>query len=205
MDESSRPVSGWEYQTDKVILLPYSQQNQKMFREHFLAELYFRLRDEETLSIIFPGMGIAHLNDFIRYMARAFGFVIPALRDGEKVIPVGLGWIPEMDGVDGARKAAFGFGFFKEMWVNRERVRRHVDLSTLMLAYWFQECKIDILYGTSINPKAINYSRRFGFSEPYLLPKFFCRDGVLTDARLIHLEKETFLPYYSRWRCLLNS
>lgn len=203
MDETLGAVKPkWEYETEKTILLPYSQSNTKMFREEFLPSLYFRLRDEGTLKIIFPGARLGHLNDFVGTMRFATGFVVPSLKVDGKVVPVGIGWLPEVDGVDGARKAAFGFGFFKEMWGNRERVRLHVDLSFLMLKWWFSECKVDILYGTTLNPKARNYSRRFGFSEPYTLPKFFCQDGNLVPASLIHLERERFLEYYRRWRAL---
>jgi hypothetical protein len=195
-----KPV--WEYQTAKTMLLPYVQTNSALFTEDFLPRLYFRLRDEGTLKIIFPGSRISHLNDFMLVMARAIGFVVPCLRVDDKVVPVGLGWLAEIDGIDGARKGAFGFGFFKEMWGSRERVQLHVDLSFQMLAYWFQECGCDILYGTTLNPKARNYARRFGFSEPYTLPKFFCQDGKLVPASLIHLERDRFLEYYRRWRSL---
>ena len=134
MDETLGAVKPkWEYETEKTILLPYSQSNTKMFREEFLPSLYFRLRDEGTLKIIFPGARLGHLNDFVGTMRFATGFVVPSLKVDGKVVPVGIGWLPEVDGVDGARKAAFGFGFFKEMWGNRERVRLHVDLSFLML------------------------------------------------------------------------
>ena len=192
----------WEYQTAKAILVPYCQNNTEFFREEFIATLYFRLRDEGTISTIFPGSRISHMNDFVAMMRGAIGFVVPCLKVEGKVVPVGLGWLPEVDGIDGARKAMLGFGFFKEMWASREKVQLHVDLSFLMLAYWFQECKVDIIYGTTLNPKARNYSRRFGFSKPYVLPKFFCQDGKLVPATLIHLERETFFPYYRQWRSL---
>lgn len=204
MDEDSRPVSSYEYETDRLILLPYDKTATATFREEFLPLLYLRLKEEKTLDLIFPGMGMGHMNDFVAYMRNAAGFVVPSLKMDGKVLPVGLGWLAEVDGPVGARKGSFGFGFFKEMWVNRERVRWHVDLSTLMLAYWFEECKCEILYGTSINPKALNYSRRFGFSKPYRLPKFFSRGGVLTDAHVIYLEREAFRRYYSHWRSLMS-
>lgn len=194
-------VPAWPYQDETTIVVPY-QKTGGIFRETFLPEIYFRLKDEDTLKLIFPGMGIQHLNDFVCYMSRVRGFVIPCRKEGEQVIPCGLGWMAEIDGVDGARKGAFGFGFFKEMWVNRVRVRQHVSLSFEMLNYWFTTFSIDNMFGTSINPKALAYSRRFGFTKPIVLPKFFNQDGTLIDAHVISLERPTFMRYHSSWRSL---
>ena len=191
----------WPYQDATTMVVPY-QQSGSIFRETFLPELYFRLKDDDTLRFIFPGMNILHLNDFVCYIARVKGLVIPCRKESQKLEPCGIGWMAEIDGQEGARKGAFGFGFFKEMWGNRVRVRQHVSLSFEMLNYWFTTFAIDNMFGTSINPKAIAYSRRFGFSKPIRLPKFFNQNGTLVDAHVISLDRETFVRYHSSWRSL---
>lgn len=182
-------------------MLPYEPKATAVFAEDFLCRLYAQLKEEGTLDIIFAGMNFSHLNEFVAYMSRARGLVICCLHgEGFPVPrPVGFGWLPEVNGVDGARTGTFGFGFFKEMWSKRERVGYHRDLSMLMLRYWFEQFKIDRLFATTLNPMALNYSKRFGFEYHCRLPQFFIVRGVLEDAHLISLERERFLRYYSDW------
>lgn len=189
-------VLGWPYQTPRVVALLYSEKHTNIFPEDFLGKLYFRMKSEGTLGLIFPGQNMGHLNQFLRYMSTVRGLLICCEKTEDKPHPIGLGWICEIDGVDGARKAAFGFGFFKEAWGRTV----HVELSSLMLAYWFREMNIDILFGTTLNQVARNYSKRFGFKYLCQLPKFFCCNGVLENAHLICLEKEVFLPMYQAWK-----
>lgn len=199
IDGLEEKAKTWPYQTDKVVLLPYAQNKTWVFPEDFLGTLYYRLREDDLLDTIFPGMGFKHVNNFIAHMAHAKAPLVCCLKGEQYPQPIGFGWLCETDGVDGARKGSFGFGFFKEVW-GRKNVLEHIDLSMMMLHWWFVECKVDILYGTTINPKAFNYSRRFGFKPLCVLPKFFCNNGALVNAYLIVLEKEVFLPVYDKWR-----
>lgn len=186
-------VRNWEWQNHRAVILPYVESNLAVFPEDFLARMYYRLKAEGTLAMSFPGMDVAHLNKFISYMSSPrLGFVICCLKTPKKPHPVGWGFLTECDGPEGGRKASFGFGFFKEIHGRRE----HVDLSMFMLGYWFKEFQIDQLYGTTLNPLALNYSKRFGFERLCVLPKFFSG----RDANLITLTPETFLPYYSSWK-----
>lgn len=186
-------VRDYPYQNHRCVILPYDEKNTIVFPEEFLGRMYMRLRSEGTLGIAFPGMNLSHLNRFITYMANIrLGFVICCLKTATKPKPVGWGYLTEVDGEEGKRKASFGFGFFKEIHGRRE----HVDLSFMMLSHWFTDFKIDQLYGTTINPLAFNYSKRFGFQPLCVLPKFF--NG--RDARLITLTPQTFEVFYERWK-----
>lgn len=210
MDEVARPVTtpsvqyldslkagiksvlSWEYQTDKVVMLPYSEKHREIFPEEFIARLYYRLKEDDTLRIMFPGMDMGHLNKFVSYMSTAKGFVICCLKTPTKPEPIGLGWITEADRI----KVAFGFGFFKNAW----RKIEHVDLSFFMLKYWFDTANVPLIYASTMNPIANNYSRRFGFRHLCVMPGFFDCNGVATDAHLIVLEKQVFLECYRAWR-----
>lgn len=186
-------IKNWPYQNHRAVILPYDEKQTWLFPEEFLGRMYMRLRAEGTLDIAFPGMNLNHLNRFISHMANIrLGFVICCLKTIKKPHPVGWGFLTEVDGDEGKRKASFGFGFFKEI----HRRREHVDLSMMMLKYWFSDFKIDQLYGTTINPLAYNYSKRFGFRPLCVLPKFFSG----RDANLITLTPEVFQAYYESWK-----
>lgn len=210
MDETARPVTttpvqyldslksgiksvlSWEYQTDKVVMLPYSQRHTAVFPENFLGQLFYRLREDDLLRIMFPGMDMSHLNNFMAYMSRTNGFVICCLKTDTVPEPIGMGWVPEFDRI----KLSFGFGFFKSAW----RKREHVDLSFFMLKYWFDTFKVVHIYGTTLNPIANNYSKRFGFRHLCIMPQFFECNGVGADGHLIVLEKQVFCQCYDQWR-----
>ncbi|HXH85253.1 MAG TPA: hypothetical protein VNI35_00420 [Nitrospira sp.] len=185
----------WKYQTKNTVLLPYSERHVHIYPENFLCSVYYRLKEEGTLETIYPGMDVGHLNRFICYMGspQRLGFVVPCLKsDGAPPKPVGIGWLCEA--IKG--RGSFGFGFFKEVWGKWE----HADLSMQMLAWWFFESKMEVLYGTTLNRVAFNYSKRFGFKPVGTLPKFFSTTAGLEDGQLIVLEKERFIPYYNWWK-----
>lgn len=196
--EGLKGVLSWPYQTNKVVMLQYQKTNTAIFPEEFLASLYYRLKEEGSLHKIFPGMALGHLNDYMAYMAKVSGLVICCLKTPEKPRPVGLGWICESSGGDGARRATFGFGFFKEVW----GWQQNVDLSWMMLHYWFDVLKVDVLYGTTLksNRLAVRYSKYFGFDFLCTLPMFFTVGNALVDADLIVLKKTEFIPRYNVWR-----
>lgn len=186
-------VRSWPYQNHRAVILPYVESNTEVFPEEFLGRMYMRLKAEGTLQLSFPGMNFTHLNRFISYVSNIrLGFVIGCLKTTKKPHPVGWAYLSEVDGEEGQRKANFAFGFFKEIHGRRE----HVDLSMFYLNFWFQQYKIDQLYGTTINPLALNYSKRFGFQRLCVLPKFFSGK----PASLITLTPERFKPYYDAWQ-----
>lgn len=186
-----KPVIEWPYQTSRVVMLPYSPKHTAVFPKDFLEQLYAKLVEDDTLHTIFPGMNFANVSGFVAYTSKVKGFVVCCLKAETQPDPIGFGWLSEFDRV----KASFGFGFFKDAWKNRV----HVDLSYMMLHYWFDTFGVNNLYGTTLNPIARNYSKRFGFRDLCVLPGFFDCQGVAKDASLIVLEKEVFLRYHKHW------
>ena len=185
----------WPYQTSEAVMLLYSENHTNIFPETFLPTIYYRLKEDDLLDTMFPGMDMGHLNRFINYWGdpRRLGRVVCCLKDplGPPKL-VGLGWLCEAE----CGRGSFGFGFFREAW--KQRV--HVDLSMMMLHEWFNGCSIEVLYGTTLNPIAKNYAKRFGFRYLAELPKFFPHHGKLLNAHLIVLEKEVFSEYYRQWQ-----
>ena len=188
----------WPYQSPNTILVPYRQEATNFFPEDFLVSLYCRLVQEDLLHTIFPGMNFKHLNQFINYMSTHPSLICLTRNEGEILDTAGFGYITENDGVDGARKAGFGFGFFRDHWATE--VPR--TLSWFMLAFWMNELKIDVLFGTTLkaNGLAKNFSLNFGFKNHMDVPKLFFRNGQLEDATIMLLEREDFEPRYQAWR-----
>lgn len=187
-----KPVREWTYQTSKTVMLPYSPKHTAVWPPDFLEQLYAKLIEDGTLHTIFPGMNLEKVEDFVGYLSKVKGLVICCLKTETKPDPIGFGWLSEVDRI----KGSFGFGFFKDAWKNRV----HVDLSFQMLAYWFDTFDIQNLYGTTLNPIAKNYSKRFGFANLCVLPGFFDCQGVATDGSLIVLRKDVFLRYHNHWK-----
>lgn len=188
----------WEFQTHDTILVPYRPDAKAFFPEDYMVSLYFRLIEQGLLSIIFPGMGINHLNQFIGYVNR-HQFLICLAREGDKIIDTaGFGYITEADGVDGARKGGFGFGFFRE-WHATRHAR---TLSWFMLAFWMKRLNIDVLFGTTLkaNRLARNFSYNFGFKNHVDIPNLFFRNGELQDGTVMSLDINDFEPLYDQWR-----
>lgn len=186
-------IKNYPYQNHRCVILPYDEKQTWLFPEEFLGRVYMRLKSEGLLAVSFPAMDMSHLNRFISYVSNIkLGFYICCLKTIKKPHPVGWGYLTEVDGLEGARKASFAFGYFREIHGRRE----HIDLDMFLLRAWFSEFKIDQLYGTTLNPLALNYSKRFGFQRLCVLPKFFSGK----PASLITLTPETFKTYYDAWQ-----
>jgi len=193
----------WEYQTDKVVIIPYVPEKKKYFPETFLVSLYSRLVEDGTLKVTFPGMDVASLNKFIAYLHRRSVLMFHfKTEDGKVGEPFGFAWICEVEGKDGARKASFGFAIFRKFWGRVEN--RHACM--LAIYWWFTALKIDILYATTLvkNKLAQNYAKNFGFKVIGVMPKFFIHDGELVDVVLRYLEKDYFLKIYEAWRAQIS-
>ena len=186
------PKKEWPYKSKSVILLPYPS---AALREEFLCSVFFRLRNEGILSRTFPGTSVQVLDQFIAFMARAIGFVIPCRRDGDLVVPIGGGWLTEIDNY--AQKGSFGFWFFKEAWGKPE----NIDGSMLMLRYWTQTFNLKTLYATTLetNRLALRYSKQYGFRYLTTLPGFFGHPDGAKDAELIVLLAKEFEPIFQSW------
>jgi hypothetical protein len=196
IEKALEPIRNWPYQNDKVVVLTYSEKHTAVFPEDFLAKVYFHFKNDGLIDTIFPGMDVNHLNRFISFVSRCPGLLIPCIKTETKPIPIGIGFLTEVGGDEGARRASFGFGYFKEF----HKDRRHIAASACLLGWWMMEAKVDMLWGTSLNPVAIAYSKRFGFKPVATLPKFFSHRGTLRDASLIYLEKEVFSPLWEAFK-----
>jgi RimJ/RimL family protein N-acetyltransferase len=182
----------WPYRSKSVLLVPYPS---TVLREEFLCSVYFRLRSESILSRTFPGADMSTLDKFVGQMHKVPGFVIPCRKDGETLVPIGGGWLCELDNF--ARKGAFGFWFWKEAWGKPE----NVDGSMLMLRYWFTFFGLRTLYATTLrtNRLALKYSNQFGFRYIGELPEFWGSKNGPLDAELIVLRAEEFEPIFQSW------
>lgn len=188
-------ASAWAYQTDKVMLVPYTKA-WPVFPDGLLGHLYLRTKQDDRLDTIFD-TGI-DFDGFVSYFAKKTTVMqVYALKQGETLTPAGYCWLDDVVGREGARRAMFGLCFFKEY----RGLPEVADLGWLCLKYWFTELKVDVLFGVTMegNLQAKNFARRFGFEEIAIAPKFLYRQGDLTGARLVLLNKEKFEPLYEQW------
>lgn len=191
-------LESWPYKSDTTIMVPYREDATSFFPGDFLMSLWCRLQQEDLLTTIFPGVPLNHPNKFIRYMSTRPTLICLTRNGSDITDTAGIGYIAESNGVDGARNASFGFGFFRDHWATPEAR----TLSWFMLAFWMERLKIDVLFGTTLraNGLAKNFSLNFGFKGHMDIPKLFFRNGELQDATIMLLEKEEFLPKYEAWR-----
>jgi RimJ/RimL family protein N-acetyltransferase len=192
-------IPDWPYQTDKVALIPYDKA-WPVFPDGVLGHLYLRTKQDRLAETVFCGGETFSFDWFVSFFADTRKTVsqIYCLKNGAELIPIGYCWVSAASGRDGARRAPFGFLFFREYW-GRPELR---DLVMLCLAYWFEVLKIDVLHGFTLadNFLAQNFARRFHFTEVGTVPKLLHRQGDLTDARVVMLEKDTFEPRLKAWR-----
>jgi hypothetical protein len=188
----------WPFKSPTTIMIPYRADATEFWPEDYIVSIYYRLVTEDLLTTIFPGMGFDHLNKFVNYMSRKSWLVCLTRNERDITDTAGFGYITETNGVDGARNAGFGFGFFKA-WHATPEAR---FLSWFMLDFWLERLNIDVLFGTTLkaNGLARNFSLNFGFKGHTEIPKFFFRNGQLEDATIMLLEKQDFLPKYEAWR-----
>ena len=186
-------IAGWKYQTEKTALVPYDKA-WPAFPDGLLGHLYLRAKEDNLLATTFCGMPTPNFDSFVSYLSGKGVLVQIYCLQGEDgaLTPAGFCFLHGVDGPDGARMAMFGFCFFREYW-GRTEVR---ELVWACLAYWFEVIKVDVLYGITRldNFLARNFSRNFGFREIAVLPKFLYSGGVRTDARLVLLERSSFIP-----------
>lgn len=181
------------YQNDEVLLLPYYQKG-KAFPEDLFQRIHAQLISDAILDTIFCGMTDAHdFKTWYAYISKKPVVLYIVKPD----TLVGFGWAAESEGIDGARKMAFGFGFFRSAH-GTQLVR---DLCFLSLRWWFEELGANILYASSLktNHMAVNFSRNFGFEYLCELPMFFLYGDKLVDGHLICLKRDDFRPIYEEW------
>jgi RimJ/RimL family protein N-acetyltransferase len=191
MSETSEALTQWKYQTDKVMLYPYvSGEVSGLFNENFLSWLYFETKKQprNLIDMVFPAYAKRFdLNDFIVQM-KDKPIVVAFKKPDFKV--VGYGWLHSVEGDGTEKKASIGFCFFKDLW-GTDELR---DVSNFTAAWWFYELGIKVFYGTILkrNRLAIRFAHEMGCKSIGDLPDFFFRNGVLEDAHLIYMTRESF-------------
>jgi len=189
----------FDYQTPEVLLLPVNLQYRKLFPPDLYQRIHQQLIADGTLQTVFCGMQNAEdFKEWSDYITKCP--VVLYIIKPDRLI--GFGWVAEREGVEGHRKASFGFGFFRHAW-GTKLVR---DLCFLSLRWWF-DLDIEILYASSLktNRLAVNFSRNFGFRKLCDLPKFFLQAGRLVDGTLICLPRDVFDPLYTAWRVKVDT
>lgn len=187
--DPARVLASWEWQTEDAILIPYLNCSKFAFPEDFLVQLYFQVKAEGLTDLVFPSYpdGLT-LNQAIKSL-ESKPIIVGLTKPDYNV--AGVGWLYEVEGQDGARKASIGFLFFR-----KEHGRKVVRaIARLALRWWFDGLKCDVLYGTclSSNKVAINFSKRMGFRICGQLPMFCLRNGALEDATLLVQTKDEYL------------
>jgi hypothetical protein len=197
-NELNLTLETWPYKDATTILVPYRESATNFFPGDYLMSLWCRLEQEDLLTTIFPGVSMDHPNKLIRYLSTHATLICLTRNERDITDTAGIGYIAESNGVDGARNASFGFGFFRNHWATPQAR----TLSYLMLAFWMRELKVDVLFGTTLraNGLAKNFSLNFGFKNHLDIPKLFFRNGRLEDATIMMLEKDDFEPRYEAWR-----
>lgn len=181
-------IEDWAYQNERVALIPYASQ-WPVFPDGLLGHLYLRTKQDKRLELVFDH-GI-NFDKFVTYLSKkSLALQIYCLKTEDQLIPCGYCWVDDFAGAEGARRAMFGLCFFKE-YRGRPEV---AELGWLSLAYWFRELHIDVLYGITMasNLQALLFARRFSFTTIGTCPRFLYRQGELTDAKVVLLERERF-------------
>lgn len=184
-------ITGWNYQTETVALVPYLLAPDAIFPDEFLVNIYLRLKAERTLDVLFPGRNAPNIVEFIAYF-KDKPVVVGMVCDGEASWKImGLGWLWETEGPAGARKASCAYAFFREYW-GKDEIRK---VGRLALKYWFDECKVNIIFGAALksNLRAQRFDREMGFRKEADLRRFFVKNGQLHDAVIVSMTQEEFI------------
>lgn len=185
-------ITGWNYQTESVALVPYVRGKEGVFPEEFLVGMYFRLKSEKTLDLLFPGWN--HEPDVVEFMSyfKDKPLMVGMVKADDPPWKImGLGWLWDTEGPAGARKASCAYVFFRDFW-GRDEVRK---VARLALKYWFTECNIDIIFGAALktNLRAQRFDREMGFRKDGELRKFFVKNGQLHDAVIVSMTRDEFI------------
>ena len=182
----------WTYQTDELMLAPYTDTVPSDWPEETLARLYAKTKADNTLDWLFPGMRPMTLNKFIHYfhnMPIVLGMV--KKQNPERWETVGYGWLFDFAGDAAGRRASCGFVAFREYW-GSDAIRQ---IARMALKYWFTEFAIEVLFGAATinNHRAHRFHRELGWREIGVAPKWFPTPDGLQDALVSYMTKEQFL------------
>ncbi len=196
MSVAAQPVlENYPYKTETTCLVPYLEGvNGGEFPEGYLLFLYQKAKEQGLVNRIFPGAAVAGATAFLRQLANK-PIVIGLVRKLDKYLPAGVGWLHEVAGLEGARKASLGFMFFREWWGSKSHPSLEIhEIAEMALRWWYEELKVNVLYGSTLkrNRLAIRFGRAMGFRSLCDLPLFFHKGGQLMDGHLMVQTREEF-------------
>ena len=175
----------WNYENDEVLVLPYLPQSaDNGLPEDFLVRLFLQTRQDGLLERTFPGFKESvNLNRFIAYLA-PHTMLIGIVKATNEV--AGWSWIYDVSGPAQARKASYGFVFFRKWWGTQE-IR---TLARLGLRWCFEKGELAALFGMRLprNRLAAQFAEEMGFRLIGRVPLFF-EDQ---DAEVICLRRDEF-------------
>jgi hypothetical protein len=180
----------WQYQSDDLCLTPYQDSVNQTYREEFLAGVYAQLKVENTLDILLPGLQPLCLNKFVAYFHDR-PMVLGTVRNAQEDWDVaGFGWLFQIEGNESGRRGNCGYAFFRKYW-GTPAIRQ---LSRWALSYWFNECKMDVIFGAALatNVLAQRFDRELGFTPMGVARKWFPTANGLRDAVVVSMTKEEF-------------
>jgi len=189
----------WDYyQTKDLAVVPYMS-GTPVYTDEMLPFLYQKTREEGKIELTFCG-DILNLEKFVAFFVkRGTMQVLAEVEDDKTIKPVGYSWVDNPRGVDGSRGALVGFCFFK----NSSKQESARNLGRLALGYMMNALRIDVLHGILLeeNTQARDYCIRLGGREVGVVPRYHysASAGQLVGARVMIIEKETYLPEFDKW------
>ena len=187
----------WDfYQTATLGVFPYMPSS-PVYRDGMLPYLYTKAREAGKIEMIFCGDDL-NMDQFVDFFhKRKTMQVLGRIEDDKTIMPVGFSWLDNPVGVDGARAALCGFGFFDDAGKTSDAR----SLGMLGLAYWFNAMRCDVIHGIMLegNIPAKNFAEHLGFKEVGIVPKRHFLKGELVGARVAMIEKNDFQPIFDDW------
>lgn len=171
-----------------------------VFYDGCLADMYVALKKEGKILYTFCDEDKT-MDSFISYFDRIkTAQILCEVEQDERLTlkPVGISWVDNPRGPDGARVMMGGMAFIGD--VTKRPAGR--GLAKLVLAYVFEDLKIDSLQGLQHidNIAGRNFFKKIGFKEDAIVHDHFSIGGQLVDARVLLLRKEDFWPGFIDWK-----
>ncbi len=193
-------MKGWPwYQTKTLAMIPYMA-GTPVFVDGMLSHIYYELKRLGRIEQTMCGDHFNH-DRWIAFFAELKNVVqiLCTVKDDKKLVPVGMSWVSNPRGVDGARAVQCGFAFIKDGSSGTSDAR---NLARLALAYCFEDLRVDTIHGvqTIDNIAARNFSMRLGFKPICVVPDYHAIDGKLVDAQVMMLRKANFWPGFEKWK-----
>ena len=192
-------MNGWGwYGTRTLQVVPYMP-NTPVYVDGMLSHIYYELKRLGRIEQTFCGDHFNH-DKFIHFMeSLKTAQILCTIPEEGKLVPVGMSWVSNPRGVDGARAVQCGFCFIKDGSSGTADAR---NLARLAIAYCFEDLRVDSIHGVQVidNIQARNFSMRLGFKPVAIVPDYHAIDGKLVAAQVMLLRKSDFWPGFIKWK-----